>query len=108
MDSERWQRLQHLFHTAYDLSEPERGYFLNDACAGDPVLLGQVELLLSRQEDAKTFIESPALEVAGAALAKQALESGEGLDLVGKTVSHYEIIEKLGVGGWESFTRQGI
>ncbi len=99
MDNECWQRLQHLFHAAYDLNEPERSNFLNDACAGDPVLLGQVELLLSHREGAKTFIESPALDVVGAALAKQALESSEGVDLVGKTVSHYQIIERLGVGG---------
>jgi hypothetical protein len=60
MNSERWQHLQDLFHTAYDLGEPERSRFLSDACAGDQVLLGQVELLLSGEEEAKTFIESSA------------------------------------------------
>jgi serine/threonine protein kinase len=99
MEAEHWQRLQHLFHAAYELEEPERGHFLNDACDGDKVLLGQVELLLSHQEEAKTFIESPALELAGAALARRALESGASLDLVGTTVAHYHVLEKLGAGG---------
>jgi eukaryotic-like serine/threonine-protein kinase len=99
MDTDRWQRLQNLFHAAYELEEPERSRFLSDACGSDPVLLGQVEMLLSHQEDAKTFIESPALEVAGAALAEHALESGAALDLVGTTVAHYLVLEKLGAGG---------
>jgi serine/threonine protein kinase/Flp pilus assembly protein TadD len=99
MDSERWQRLQTLFHSAYELEEPERSHFLDDACAGDEVLLGQVVLLLSHQEDAKSFIELPALEVAGASLAKHALESGEALDLAGATVAHYQVLERLGAGG---------
>jgi serine/threonine protein kinase/predicted Zn-dependent protease len=99
MEAEHWQRLQSLFHAAYELEEPERSRFLKEACDGDRVLLGQVELLLSHQEEAKTFIESPALEVAGAALARHALESGAGLDLVGTTVAHYHVLEKLGAGG---------
>lgn len=99
MDSERWQHLQALFHAAYELEEPERSRFLKDACAGDEVLLGQVVLLLSHQEDAKTFIELPALEVAGAALARHALESGEALDLAGTTVAHYQVLRRLGAGG---------
>jgi serine/threonine protein kinase len=99
MEAEHWQRLQNLFHAAYELEEPERSRFLNDACAGDQVLRSQVELLLSHQEEAQTFIESPALEVAGAALARHARESGEALDLVGTTVAHYQVLEKLGAGG---------
>jgi eukaryotic-like serine/threonine-protein kinase len=99
MDSDHWNRLQYLFHCACDLEEPERSRFVNDACAGDAALLGQLELLLSRQESAKTFIETPALELMGGVLARHALESGESLNLVGKTISHYRILQRLGAGG---------
>jgi eukaryotic-like serine/threonine-protein kinase len=60
--------------------------------------------LLSREKQARDFMESPALEVAAKALAQDQNQSkpeseGDDLRLVGKTISHYEVLAKLGGGG---------
>src|SRR5437764_1461758 len=47
MSSERWQRVEELFHLAADLSPAQRNAFLEKACAGDDDLERQVESLLA-------------------------------------------------------------
>lgn len=98
---ERWQEIERIYHAARPLDRSERPAFLAEACARDEDLLREVESLLAQADQAGSFLESPAIEMAAGALAKN--EPGRRLDqelqLAGATVSHYSIVRKLGGGG---------
>ncbi|MDQ3133342.1 MAG: serine/threonine-protein kinase, partial [Acidobacteriota bacterium] len=94
MKAERWQQVERLYHAALE-SEPEsRASFLDEACAGDAELRGEVESLLGYEERAERFIESPALEVAAGLMAEDGTPA-----MSGRRISHYKIISSLGAGG---------
>ena len=54
----------------------------------------EVEALLLLDEQAESFMESPALEVAAGLLAEERVQS-----IVGRRVAHYEVLSLLGAGG---------
>ena len=102
MQPERWRRIEELFHSALKVEERRRVAFLEESCAGDQDLRIRVEALLARHKEADSFLESPALELA--AQKSRATENVSSrwpysADEAGKTVSHYQILEKLGGGG---------
>jgi serine/threonine protein kinase len=98
VEPERWQRIEELYHAAMKLAEHKRGAFLDHACAGDDLLRSEVQSLLDQNERAKNFMESPAAEIAAQAIARDRARYEERV-LVGNTVSHYNILEKIGGGG---------
>ncbi|HTD55790.1 MAG TPA: protein kinase [Silvibacterium sp.] len=98
MRPELWRRVEELCHNALDLDESRRAQFLQSACGNDDELRNEVEVLLAHEKKAEQFIESPALEVAGKILANQT-PGDRWKSLIGNTVSHYRVIERLGGGG---------
>ena len=102
MNPDRLQEIEKIFHGALERPASQRAAFLAEACAGDGALREEVESLLAH-EDAGSFIDSPAIQVAAKALAQDDSEvrrvREEERQRIGSMVSHYRILEKLGGGG---------
>src|SRR5215831_11491659 len=87
---EKWETIENIYHAAAEIHANERAEFLKRACAGDDTLRKEIESLLRYDEQQATFLEGkPPYSTWG---------SGE-TSMVGETILHYRIIEKVGGGG---------
>ncbi len=92
MGRELWQRAEDLFHSALERSPENRKAFLDEACGKETGLRRQVEMLVSQDEQAGSFLEKPVL--AGVTAAPGARGS-----MVGRQCGTYTILSPLGAGG---------
>src|ERR1035437_4317469 len=102
MDSDRWKQVDRLLQSVLERSPEERDAFLRSACAADGPLEREVRSLLRAQEQAGRFLENPAIEEAARSLARQQKSNDERKtesSPIGRTISHYRVIGKLGAGG---------
>jgi eukaryotic-like serine/threonine-protein kinase len=103
MQPERWRQIEQIFHSALKIDQSRRAAFLEQTCAGDEGLRRELDRLLAHHDEAESFLDSPALEVAAEALSLSGSDSpesgGPAAALVGKTISHYRILSRLGSGG---------
>jgi eukaryotic-like serine/threonine-protein kinase len=94
MQPDRWQQIDRVFHLALAQEPNRRATFITQECAGDDSLRSEVEALIASHEQAQSFIETPASDLAAQLLTKDKT----GL-AVGQAVGPYTIVSILGAGG---------
>ena len=90
----RLRKIEQLYHEARDRDPRERAAFLEQACAGDEALRSEVESLLAEESGVRTFLETPALELAG-----NMSGEGTGQSMIGRQFGPYSVVSLLGKGG---------
>ncbi len=95
MGSERWRRVESLYHAALERSPEQRADYLREVCGTDETLRRELESLLGHEQHAIDFLESPP------ALSGADLASGAAAAAVrtGQRVGPYVIAERVGAGG---------
>ncbi|MEM7050568.1 MAG: tetratricopeptide repeat protein [Acidobacteriota bacterium] len=94
-ETERWQRLDKLFHRAWDLPPEDRKSFLQAEC-GDDSLRAEVESLLAAAESPSGWIDGTASDEAFQVLATDQIFPS------GTRIGRYRIVRPLGHGGMGS------
>ena len=92
MNQELWRKVEEVFHAALERAPEAREAFLEEACSEDTGLRRQVELLLIKEKQAGSFLETPATEDATATLTA-------AHPMLGRQLGPYRIVALLGAGG---------
>ena len=94
MTPERYQRVGQLFDEALECAPDQRAAWLDQACGADTGLRAEVENLLANHVESEKFLSRPAMDIAASLLAQS-----QPASLLGRKLSHYQILSLLGVGG---------
>src|SRR6266478_8166563 len=82
---DRWHQVEDLYHAALERPAHQRAAFLLEATAGDDALRHEVEFLLTQESESESSHASHSPQASAV--------------LIGGTISHYRVIERLGAGG---------
>src|SRR5437867_2049694 len=94
MPAERSQQIEQLYHQARERDPRDRAAFLEQACAGDAALRRELESLLAEDDRVRSFLETPALE-----LAKKMSGEESGQSMIGRQLGSYSGVSLLAKGG---------
>src|SRR5438132_1658682 len=94
MTPARLQTIEEIFRAALDQKPDQIGAFLDTACEGDEPLRCKVEALLASRQRPGSFIATSAV-----GLATRIIQNGQADLLVGHTIGHYKLSERIGTGG---------
>jgi serine/threonine protein kinase len=95
MKADWWEKVEDAYHRARDLRGEERARFLSDVCASDAVMRRQLDALLQQDDNPKSLLNRPAVELA----AEWPSPAGPRAMLSGTRIEAYEILEPIGSGG---------
>src|SRR3954447_15149695 len=93
MDSERWKRVERIYHSVLAYPEHRRAAVMEESCGGDPELRGEIESLLGARKEAGAFLSPEELHGHIAELGSAAFASAAGA-----TLGPYEILSPIGAG----------
>jgi TolB-like protein/Flp pilus assembly protein TadD/predicted Ser/Thr protein kinase len=94
MNSERWRRLEQLYHAALELEPARRDSFLADECREDSDLRREVESLLTQTGSSSALVDHSAWAAVGKLKAETRREWKPG-----ETLGPYKVLKLLGQGG---------
>jgi Tol biopolymer transport system component len=92
--SERWQEVKEILYSALEVGPADRSSFLDEKCGADEALRREVESLIAAHHGAAERFESPAVERMA-----EVVSNEQKSEMVGRSLGHYEIIERIGAGG---------
>jgi eukaryotic-like serine/threonine-protein kinase len=93
--SERWPQVREVLDRAIALPADQRAPYLDEVCAGDAELRGEVDSLLGSYDGAgRAFLEDPVADLGGAIL-----DMGARPNRIGRRIGVYQIVEEIGHGG---------
>src|SRR5919202_6355759 len=93
MDSERWDRIQALFHAAAEHPAAEQRAFLETACGGDATLAADVIALLEEDGRSNSWLDGNVAQVAHRML------RADGAAPLPQNIGPYRIKRIIGEGG---------
>src|ERR1051326_2167610 len=94
MKSERWTRIEQVFHEALQLKADARLSYLTQRCSDDSWLREEVESLIDSLERDNSFLRQPAFDKGLRILAKD-----RGSVIADRSVGPYQVLSELGIGG---------
>ena len=92
--SERWSRVEAVYHAARERGAGERSAFFEAACEGDAELRREVESLLLQTASADGFLDEPV-----AAVGAHMMTNADATLLTGRHIGVYQLKTLLGAGG---------
>jgi serine/threonine protein kinase/formylglycine-generating enzyme required for sulfatase activity len=92
--AELWQKIQSIYHAALERRPEERSAFLDQACGGDVSLRREIDSLLSSHDEAGSFLNTPATQLAAIDLAAE-----QAYPKTGSRIGPYKLVSLLGRGG---------
>jgi formylglycine-generating enzyme required for sulfatase activity/dienelactone hydrolase len=100
VDTDRWNRIQQLYHATLELPPSARAEFLSQSCLNDSELRREVESLLSYEKEADELLENPEWKSpASSETPSGTTPAGTRALAVGSQLGAFRIVEFLGAGG---------
>src|SRR5215204_5337155 len=90
---DHWTTVKRIHQSALDFDPSERAAFVDESCGGDEALRREVQELLTYAAEAESFLERPAVDIAPKP------DASHETSLVGRSISHYQVLSLLGAGG---------